>query len=555
MTPVPRARPPLALLLLLGAGIVIAYANTLGGPFVFDDIAAVTRNPSIETLATAFFPPDGLSVTGRPLVNASLALNFALSGHEVWSYHALNLALHLGCAALLYTLLRRLATGGAAAAVAGVWALHPLQTGTVTYVMQRSELLVSFCLLGTLAAFARATAAAGRSSGRVWLGTAIAVCAAGMAAKEVMAVAPLLVLLYDRTFGAGSLAGAWRGRRSFYLGLAATWGVLAAVMLAGDNRGASAGFAAAMSWSDYALTQLTAIPHYLRLALWPAPLVFDYGTALVTDPFAIGAGAVVMAGLLGGTLAAWNRNPPVAFAGATFLLLLAPSSSIVPIATQTLAEHRVYLALAAPLALLILAVAPRAGRAGLPLLLFVTAACTAGTVARNRDYASVVDLWRDTAQKAPANARALYNLGLALRAADDANGAQAAFAQAVVVDATHRDARRQLALLLLQRGRPEEALVHQRALLAVEPTSAPTHYAVAVPLLMLGRTAEALPHLQESVRLDPARAEVRFNLGRALAELGRYAEALVELDAAARLDPTDESARQSAARVRQYLGR
>ncbi len=555
------SRPPSPLpLLLLAAGVIAAYATTFAVPFVFDDLAAVTRNPSIEHLATAFFPPDGLSVTGRPLVNASLALNFALSGTAVWSYHAFNLGLHLGCAALLYTLLRRLSAlggdAGLAAAITALWALHPLQTAAVTYVMQRSELLVSVGLLGTLVAFARATDPQRPAAARHrWLAVSVLVCAAGMAAKEVMVVAPLLVLFYDRTFVAGRLGAAWRLRRGYYLALAGTWGVLAAVTLTGDNRGASAGLAAAMAPTDYALTQLAAIPHYLRLMLWPSPLVFDYGNALITDPVRLGVGAALVAGLLLGIAVTWRRRPTVAFAGAAFFLLLAPSSSVVPIATQTLAEHRVYLALAAPLAVVAVGTRRWLGARGTGIILLLAIALGAGTLLRNRDYASVATLWRDTAEKVPANARAHYNLGLSLGSTGDPTGARAAFTSAVAHEPTHREARSRLAELLLQAGRPAEALVHQRALLATAPSSALAHYSVAVPLLMLGRSAEALPLLQEAVRLDPNRAEVRFNFGRALTEAGRFEEALIQFDAAAQLDPADPAARNSAERIRAYLRR
>jgi len=551
----PVRRIPLLPLGLLAAAVVAAYANTFRVPFVFDDIAAVTRNPSIEHLATSLRPPDGLSVTGRPLVNASLALNYAVGGTAVAGYHALNLALHLGCAALLYVLLRRIAPA-AAAGITALWALHPLQTAAVTYVMQRSELLVSLCLLGTLTAFARATAPQRPASAtRRWLAASVAVCAVGMTAKEVMVVAPVLVLGFDRTFVAGSLAGAWRARRGYYLALAATWGVLALVTLSGDNRGASAGLAAPLSSADYALTQLAAIPHYLQLLCWPDPLVFDYGSGVITDPVRVGLGALVVAGLLGATFHFRRRRPPVAFAGFAFFLLLAPSSSVVPIATQTMAEHRVYLALAAPLAVLV-GTGQRHVRRGFDWLIWALAlALGLAAFGRNGDYATVAALWRDTARKAPGNARAHHNLGLALLAEGNPAGAQAGFEQAVAADPAHREARTRLAALLLQAGRPADALVHRRALITGGDASAPAHYAVAVPLLMLGRTAEALPHLQESIRLDPTRPEVRFNFGRALAELGRYDEALIELEAAARLNPADDAARNSAARMRAFLGR
>ena len=111
-----------------------------------------------------------------------------------------------------------------------------------------------------------------------------------MATKEVMVSAPLLVFLYDRTFIAGSFREAWRRRRGFHLALASTWILLGWLAIGTGGRSGTAGLAANLPWRDYVLTQAYAIVRYLRLALWPHPLVFDYGTT-------VAAGAAVAASL------------------------------------------------------------------------------------------------------------------------------------------------------------------------------------------------------------------------------------------------------------------
>src|SRR6185436_12957571 len=114
-----------------------------------------------------------------------------------------------------------------AASVAMLWVVHPLQTEAVTYVVQRSESLVGLFYLGTLYGFIRGVEA--KSGGAWWVVTAI-VCALGMATKEVMVSAPLIVFLYDRTFVAGSFRAAWRERWRVHLALAASWLLLAALV-------------------------------------------------------------------------------------------------------------------------------------------------------------------------------------------------------------------------------------------------------------------------------------------------------------------------------------
>ena len=399
----PRFSPLLSGAVLVAATLA-AYANTFAVPFVFDDVAAITQNPSLAHFSTALFPPDGLSVSGRPLANLSFALNRALGGEAVGGYHAVNLALHLANVLLLFSLVRRTVRSPHRTAIAFttalLWALHPLHTASVTYVMQRTELLVSLAVLGTLSAFARATTPAPGSGANRWLTLSVIACLLGMASKEVMVSAPLLVLGYDRTFVAGSFRAALRQRPRYYLALAATWLVLAGLVFGTENRGASAGFASALPWPDYARTQLYAVPHYLRLAVWPAPLVFDYGATVITSLALILPGALVLAALVTATLIALRRWPAAGFCGVWFFALLAPTSSLVPIATQTIAEHRIYLALAAPLTLL--AVALHRGRPRRVLFATVPLALALGalTFGRNADYRTLLALWQDTAAQA-----------------------------------------------------------------------------------------------------------------------------------------------------------
>lgn len=103
-----------------------------------------------------------------------------------------------------------------------------------------------------------------------------------MATKEEVVSAPLMVLLYDRTFVASSVREAWRQRWRLYLGLGATWILLGWLVVNAGSRGGTAGFGAGLAWPAYALTQFGAIIRYLQLAVWPHPLVLDYGAPVVT---------------------------------------------------------------------------------------------------------------------------------------------------------------------------------------------------------------------------------------------------------------------------------
>ena len=94
------------LLVIVLAG-VLAYGNSLTGVFVFDDLLAIRDNPTIRQWSTALSPPFDNPVAGRPLVNLSLALNYAISGLQPWSYHLFNWAIHLAAGLVLFGLVRR----------------------------------------------------------------------------------------------------------------------------------------------------------------------------------------------------------------------------------------------------------------------------------------------------------------------------------------------------------------------------------------------------------------------------------------------------------------
>ncbi len=341
-----------------------AYWNSLRVPFFFDDPISILDNPTIRNLAAlgeVLTPPNnGSGVTGRPLVNLSLAINYVLGGTNPAGYHVANIFIHVLTTLALFGVVRRtlllpalrVRFGGAALPIAfltaALWLLHPLQTESVTCVIQRTELLMGLFYLLMLYCFVCTTEA----SSPLWPALAVAACFAGMASKEVMVSAPLIVLLYDRAFVAGSFAGAWRRRRALYAGLAASWLLLAYLVAStGGARGEAAGFGIGATWWSYALKQCEAIILYLRLTVWPNPLVVFYGIDVVTNPAEVWLQALLLMALVAATLwAAWRR-PILGFIGLWFFAILAPSSIVVPLVTQTVSEHRMYLPLVAPLVL------------------------------------------------------------------------------------------------------------------------------------------------------------------------------------------------------------
>jgi tetratricopeptide (TPR) repeat protein len=374
---------------------LLAFGPALEAPFDFDDGLAISENPSIRQLWPPSVPlrppPHETAVSGRPVVNYSFAVNYALNRWigveqvpqtdapvQTIGYHVINLLLHVAAALMLFAIVRRTIQVGRiheswqdsadriAVFTAGIWLLHPLQTEAVDYISQRTELLVSLCYLGTLYAAIRAwrkNQTPHRSERErnknvlKWSVVSVISCLLGMGSKEVMVTAPLMVVLYDRAFLAPSWVSLWRNRdrRWLYGALLAT-GSLVIALVVGGSRGTTVGSGAGVTWYAYLYTQAWAIPHYVGLFLWPDGLTFDYGRTPIHD--FIGIPGIIALGAAGlATLFAWRSDlwRWFGFLGAWFFLILAPSSSIVPIRTEMAAERRVYLAIAAVIVLLVVA--------------------------------------------------------------------------------------------------------------------------------------------------------------------------------------------------------
>jgi protein O-mannosyl-transferase len=557
--------------LIIAAGLW-AYHNSFHGPFIFDDLSSIPMNPHIRHLwpiREAMSASPQCTITGRPVVTLTLGLNYALDGLNVRGYHAVNLAIHLAAGLVLFGVVRRTLLQpplrqhfGAAALplallIAVIWVVHPLQTEAVTYIVQRAESLMGLFYLLTLYCVIRG---AESDSSKLWYGLSFGSCLLGMASKEVMASAPLIVLLYDRAFIAGSFREAWQRRRALYLGLGATWICLAYLVMSTGRFGATSANTESegITWWAYLLTEPGVILHYLRLSVWPQPLCFDYLGWPVPGAWpSILPSVVVMVALLGATVWVWRTDsiplgtgPAWGFPGAWFFLILAPTSSLVPMDSPAY-EHHMYLPLAAVVAVLVLG-AFEIGKRLFSKHQGVVLGCVASasavglftflTIQRNQVYKSAVSIWQDVVQKRPNNPRAHNHLAVALVQLGRLEEAAEHWEQALRLQPDDAFVHYNLGVTLFMQGKVQEGLEHWERALRLEPGDAGWHKALGDALAQAGKLPEAIEHWQEAVRIKPDFAEAHSNLGLALVELGRLPEAISQYDQVLRIKPDDAGA-------------
>ena len=237
--------------ILICALTLAVYANSLHGEFVFDDLHSIVESPHVRRLwplPYAMSGEPGSTVSGRPIPALTFALNFAAGGLDVFGYHLVNVLVHALAALALLGLVRvtlerstsetlSSAARPLAFVAALLWALHPLHTDALNHVSYRTETMMALFYLSTLYFAARAF---GSSSPRGWFAAAIACCYLAMGSKEAAVSLPLVVLLYDRQFFAGSIPASLR-RKGIHAGLASSWLLLVLLVASGD-RGTTVGF-------------------------------------------------------------------------------------------------------------------------------------------------------------------------------------------------------------------------------------------------------------------------------------------------------------------------
>jgi len=549
---------------------IAAYSNTFHIPFQFDDIGTIVQNAKVKDLANVpgFFIGEDSSFASRPLLHATDAVNYYLDGMNTRGYHAVNLAVHIINAILLYLLI--LMTGRhmrleeddvrlLAALSAMIFAAHPLQTEAVTYITSRSMLLATmFYLLGPIVFLRAATAARGR--GR-YVAALFAVSMLGMASRENFATFPLMLFFYDLLFvSALNPREALRRHYALYLAAALPLGYLAFIIL-GNTYDRSIDYPGiGIRPLHYIITQFKVHWTYLRLLVLPIGQNADYDYPIsrsLFNPAALIA-FVGYAGLWAGAVLKARKRPLFSFGVLWFLVTLIPISFGVSLMSLRLGnvifEHRVYLPSAGAIVagvwavLLLTKGRERARKAAVSALVVMSLVFAVAAHARNTVWFTDKTLWEDVVKKSPNKERGHYNLGLALRHEGETQAAIKNFEAAVkyregksnvhdfgivVKDRSHFN----LGMLYQERGNIEKAIEEYEMVIKITQKNALAYNNLGMLYRQKGRTDKAIGYYKEALKLEPDNAEFHVNLGNAYDIEDKMDEAIDQYKEAARLDP------------------
>jgi len=488
-----------------------AYWYSLGGGFHFDD-QDIFLDPYI--VSSGFGWKILRLMQTRPLTFLSFHWNYLAGGSAPLGFHVVNLLLHAGNSVLVYLIGRRVLRDSLALLAGVLFAIHPLQTQAVNYVFERATLLAACFALLSLLFFLHERYA--------W---SVAAFGLSLLAKEETIALPVFLLLYDvmrrrrpirwgyytAMAGLGALATA----RLIYVLHA-----LPAIGLGFGTKG--------VSGVSYTLTQSRVIWIYLRLFLLPVGLSLDHDIELsrgLLSPV-ITLPALLLLALSIGVLAWLARHENMSALWALgFLVLLAPSSSVIPVA-DVMFEHRTYF----PLACLTIAAAsllPRLyRRLRAPTSALLLAALLAGTMERNRAWRDDRSLWADVVDKAPHKARGYFQLGQTYAAKDPAR-AQQLYERGLEIEPENSTGHTNLGLVLLSEGDTEAAMTHLRKALVLGGEKPLVWNNIGVAQLHRGEIEEGIKSFRRALESDPCRFDARWNLMRTLAYATERDEALV----------------------------
>ncbi|NNL77454.1 MAG: tetratricopeptide repeat protein [Desulfobacterales bacterium] len=547
------------LLALLVIIVILIYADTLTTPFIFDDISNIKDNPhirvpfpSLRNLAWAgFHSPE----TNRPIANISFALNYYFHGYNLVGFHLVNILIHIAAGIFLYFLIKATLTtptlrsryekfGWIPFFATFIWMVHPLQTQSIAYLVQRMNSMAAMFYVLSLLLYVRCRLAASpQLKWSLFAGCVVSgVLACGT--KEIAVTLPLFIILYEWYFFQG-LSRQWARRHFLSLGGIVVLLIFISLAYLGDNP--LARIFSAYNFRDFtlpqrALTEFRVVIFYISLLLWPQPsrLNLDHDFAIsfsLTNPVTTLFSIAAITALIAAAIIIARREPLLSFSILWFFGNLVIESSVIGL--ELVFEHRNYLPSMFAIAALVSLVFRYLKRSWLPAvsLCIVGILFTAWTFERNRVWADEITLYQDSAEKSPQKARPHNNLGAALSRRGRLPEAIDQFRAALRIKPDYADAHYNLGYALARQGNLEEGIYHFAEALRLQPNNVKAHNNMGVALALQGQYPQAIDHFEAALKIYPKDADVHNNFGYTLKKQGKLDAALQHFSAALKIDP------------------
>lgn len=565
--------------IILACMTAITYYPSLTYPFQFDDLANIVKYFNIRH--NTFW-----SLCFRSTRWISLWLNtiyYKIGQFDSYAYRFGNVVGHITTGMLLFAMLmialhrlpKTTLFGKYAALIAtiatGLFLLHPVQTQTVSYVIQgQQEGMAGLFMIAMVLCFLLLMSA--RSSGaRLFFGFLLCIATTfACGTKEIAIVSPLLVIITDWFFVA---QGNWQSLRKrlwlhgclvvFVIGNYVYFykphyfiDVLSFKIETQSNIGNIITHEPSQkitAWS-YFISQFKVILHYIGIFIWPFNISVDYDWKLAKSCFAPDCiiPFTLLVVLLLWLLGRFRRNPQdlIVFAFLWFFITILPRSSIIP-STELVADYKTYtgsvgifLLCAAALVWLFLKIRTWWAQqvpsqsiertsfwcfcswpiVTLVIILFVPLCFV--TYQRNKVWRSAEEFWLDIIHNAPGKARAYNNYGVSLTEKGSYHEAIPFFKKAIVMDRNYPDPCNNLAVAYAAVNQIDQAIEAMKYGIQLQPLYPEGYNNLASFLMSKGDFEPAEKALRKALELRPHYGKAYFNLGRLYFAQGKQEEGL-----------------------------
>jgi Flp pilus assembly protein TadD len=537
-----------------------AYFDSFQVPFQFDDVPNISENRSVHFKNFSFDEVHELIRQNyensiRIFAYMTFAVNYYFGGDHVFGYHLVNLLIHLSSGLILYWFLLLTLNlpslkeyyGPKAFSIAFFAAIlflsHPIQTQSVTYIVQRMASMGGMFYLLAIALYVKGRISLGKGRYLCWVGMACSYLL-GLFTKENVAILPIFIALYEFYFFQ-NVELTPKGKKV----LIYAFGAVVLIGLVGLVLWGKRYYDVILegyqirdfTLGERVLTQFRVVFHYVTLLVYPIPsrlnLDYDFPTSRgILDPWTTLVSILVVAGLMGYGIWAARKRPVISYFVLWYFGNLVIESSIFPL--EMVYEHRLYLPLVGPVVLFVVGIVRgwewlrnkwriRNAREW-PLWAFsccLVLFFTVGSYERNLVWRDEIALWQDVVTKSPNKPRSLYNLGLAFAHFGRYEEAVGVLARAVSLKPDYVPAYNNLGIAFAELGKQDESMAMYQRALSLKPDHAESLYNLGRAYLIFhNRPVEAIALLSRAIAVKPDYIDAYINLGAAYNRAGRFDE-------------------------------
>jgi len=546
-------------MLVLAVAGLLAYFNSFNVPFQFDDELHILKRESFHSLDAYRNLSYWFTINERPLSSFTLTLNYLAGKEHVWGYHLVNWIIHLLSAMVIFFFTSRLIARNDTYSkalpqwfplfIALIFLVHPVQTQSVTYIIQRMTSLAGlFYMLSVTFYFLGRVAWLDEQNGKrsaTFLFFSVISGILGVLSKQSALTFPVAFLLTELFFVRNK-----NGKICLkYISLFALSGLL--VLMGLLIRYGLPSETAEVSRLTYFLTQMKVIPRYLLMMLFPMGLSIDHGIRM-TETFwnwKIILGALSLLALIVFGVFQYKRNKLVSFGLFWIFIVLSVESSIIPI-RDAMFDQRMYLALfgfsLAFWGFIIPWLKVIRPKLVFSLALLMVLVLTIATISRNKVWQSRIAIWEQVTRRYPDYYRGWLALGKMYKE-DEQNNLQlmiAAFEKAALLNPKDDEVWLDLGFYYLKANRVDEAMVcYKRMLTAKEYNDRKqAHLVLASYYLSKKEFDLSMQYYRKLLEEKPDEADALIGMADLLLEQDNFTKAKAYLDQVLATDPDNDKA-------------